>query len=79
MIAKLRTIRTTQHADPLAPDSPVAAPSIDKNRSEFHSELARPTQADISRRRLRNRFILANAIVWIVVIVAVRLIFFKIP
>ena len=72
MIAKLRTIQTTQHADPLAPDSPVVPPSIDKNRSE----LTRPTEPDIARRRLRNRFILANAIVWIVVIVAVRLIFF---
>lgn len=76
MIARLRTIRTTQHADPLAPDSPLAAPSINKEPSAFHSEPARPTEPELSRRRLRNRFILANAIAWIVAIVAVRLIFF---
>jgi hypothetical protein len=75
MIVKLRTNQTTQHADPLAPDA-LAAPFIGNKPAEFLSELTRETEPDISRRRLRNRFILANAIVWIVVIVAVRLIFF---
>jgi hypothetical protein len=71
MIAKLRTSQTTSLVDPLIAESPKIVP-VDYQRADFASE----TAAEISRRRMRNRFILANAIVWLVIILAVRLIFF---
>jgi hypothetical protein len=81
MIANLKTNQTTQRADPLATANVLTAPFPDKNRlkvtpSELRLEPIQPAASKISRRRLRNLFILANAIVWIVIIVAVRLIFF---
>ncbi|UZE47485.1 hypothetical protein [Rhodopseudomonas sp. P2A-2r] len=81
MIAKLKTTQTTQQADPLTTATVVIAPFTDKKPFDVRPPgnrpaPVRPAESEISRRRLRNLFILANAIVWIVIIVAVRLIFF---
>jgi hypothetical protein len=35
-----------------------------------------PEQTDLASRKLRNRLILANAIAWVAIIAAIRLIFF---
>jgi hypothetical protein len=72
MIAKLRTSHTTTLADPPIRESRSAARSADMRPTNF----AIDPETNISRRRMRNRFILANAIAWFAIIVAVRLIFF---
>ncbi len=41
-----------------------------------HAAAHRPEQPKLIDRKLRNRLILANAIAWIAIFVAVRLIFF---
>ncbi len=41
-----------------------------------HAAAHRPEQPKLVDRKLRNRLILANAIVWIAIFVAVRLTFF---
>jgi hypothetical protein len=41
-----------------------------------HADCRVLQRPDPSGRRLRNRFILANAIAWIVIIVLIRLVFF---
>lgn len=76
MIVNLKTNRTTQLADPLATGAMVIALSAGKKPSEIRAEPIQDPEPEISRRRLRNRIILANTVVWIAIIVAVRLIFF---
>ncbi len=41
-----------------------------------HAAAHRPEQPRLVDRKLRNRLILANAAAWIIILVAVRLIFF---
>jgi hypothetical protein len=41
-----------------------------------HAAPHRPEQSRLVDRKLRNRLILANAIAWIAILVAIRLIFF---
>jgi hypothetical protein len=72
MIAKLHKARTTTANESLVSETfSGRAPMIAEHAD---GPLLRPT--DSSARRLRNRIILANAIVWIAIIALVHMIFF---
>jgi len=73
MIAKLSTTRTTALDEPSIPDSRFGAPTADIRR--LHPVATVDTK--ISRRKLRRRVILGNAVAWVAIIVAARLIFFS--
>jgi len=72
MIAKLQRVETTAANGPLVSElSSREAPMIAE-----HADCRLLERDDLSGRRLRNRIIVANVIVWIAIIVLVRLIFF---
>ena len=72
MIAELRKREITATSDSLAARSVPAEPSM------VAAQMDPPLQEQSSPldRRLRNRLIVANAVAWIAIIVAIRLIFF---
>ncbi|MET0705312.1 MAG: hypothetical protein ABWY82_00495 [Tardiphaga sp.] len=73
MTANLKTTRTTELAQPLMVDTRLATLYREAERS--HSELSGETQS--ARRKLRKRVLIGNAVAWVVIIVAARLIFFS--
>jgi hypothetical protein len=67
-----KTEETTETGDPLISRIPAAKPSTTAGQAD-----AFPLEPDdFSGRKLRNRFIVANAIAWIVIIFLIRLTFF---
>jgi hypothetical protein len=55
---------------------PQAAHDLEKASITDYPSTPASGQPDTSGRRLRNRLILVNAVAWVAIIVAVRLIFF---
>jgi hypothetical protein len=70
MIVRLKQI------DPVAEDGPGScAPSAEPSMIAEHANIPSPPAAGTNR-RLRNWLIVANIVAWIVIIAAIRLIFF---
>lgn len=71
MIVRLKQI------DPVAEDGPGScAPSAEPSMIAEHANIPSPPPAAGTNRRLRNWLIVANIVAWIVIIAAIRLIFF---
>jgi hypothetical protein len=72
MIVRLQKIDTTVGDDSFRSHRPLAEPSMIAEHANIPPQL----QAGGSNRRLRNRIILVNVVAWVVIIVAIRAIFF---
>ena len=72
MIVRLQRIETEAAKEPLA--SPIAP--TESSMIAEHAASHRQEQPDLLDRKLRNRLILANAVAWITILIAIRLIFF---
>jgi hypothetical protein len=72
MIVRLQTIEKQAATEP--PPSPFAP--TESSMIAEHTAAHRPEQPKLIDRKLRNRLILANVVAWIVILVAIRLIFF---
>jgi hypothetical protein len=60
----------------VANESPISRfASTEPSMIAQHAAAHRPEQPKLVDRRLRNRLILANAVAWIAILVAIRLIF----
>jgi hypothetical protein len=73
MIVRLQKIDTAAGGDSFRSRQPSAEPSMIAEHANI--PLA-SQQAEGSNRRLRNRIILVNLVAWVVIIVAIRAIFF---
>jgi len=72
MVAKLKEVETTAANESLVSETF----SREASMIAEHADGRMLQQHDLSGRRLRNRIIVANAIVWIAIIALIRLAFF---
>ena len=72
MVAKLKKVGTTAANESLVSETF----SREASMIAEHADGRMLQQHDLSGRRLRNRLIVANAIVWIAIIALIRLAFF---
>jgi hypothetical protein len=73
MAAKLKKREAVAADAPFIPRATAAESAMIAERADGRDALE---QHDPSGRRLRNRLIVANAIAWIAIIAAIRLVFF---
>jgi hypothetical protein len=73
MIVRLHKIDNTARGDSFPSRQPPAEPSMIADHANIPPS---PLTAEGSNRRLRNGLILANVAVWVVIIIAIRAIFF---
>jgi hypothetical protein len=73
MIVRLQKIDTTAGDDSFRSHRPLGESSMIAEHANIPPS---PLQAEGSNRRLRNRIILVNVVAWVVIIVAIRAIFF---
>jgi hypothetical protein len=72
MTARLTKVESTKANDSLVPEHF----SREETMTAEHASCPTLERRDAPDRRLRNRIIIANVIVWIAIIVLIRLIFF---
>jgi hypothetical protein len=73
MIVRLQKIDNTVRDDSFSSRQPSAEPSMIAEHANIPPS---PLRAEGSNRRLRNGLILANVAAWVLIIIAVRAIFF---
>lgn len=73
MIVRLHKIDTTVRDESFSSRQPSAEPSMIAEHANIPPS---PLRAEGSNRRLRNGLILANVAAWVLIIIAVRAIFF---
>jgi hypothetical protein len=70
------TVRLQRLENQAANESLIARSCEEPPAVAEHAVGDRPARPDLAGRKLRNRLLLANAVAWVVIIAAIRLIFF---